>query len=358
MRKASEVWKEKRQKSEATTGNNDLDSLIGGIYQGQFYLFYSTRQDILDALIHRLLVNVVLPTKKGGFSSKAFYVNICNYHRGKTVFNPSKLGTIAKHTGIDPHVILQNVYCISAFNEMQQTTAIKKIVTAVKNDNDVKVIIVHNLTRFIETSTKPVKALQALKQNIRALKNSVAEREIALIVSCNALRTNRKRIPRPIGGTYLRHEADIVVLLDNIKQRNASIVKTTLIKHPSKRTPQSRVFHVSNRRVTRSGNDHASLNVQQQFQRLIKELRRSEGFQDALITTEHKKAFELLLNEAWSIERAIASYPKKSHPMDIMNLMANVNNKKQSEELKKKLQQIERMFVKNSLENKVAKTWR
>jgi hypothetical protein len=342
IRKASEIWEEKRHKVELTTGNGNLDSLIGGITQGQFYLFYSTHQDVLDVLMHRLLVNGVLPTKKGGFNSKAFYVNICNYHRGKTIFNPSKLGMIAKHAGVDPHVILQNIYCISAFNEMQQTTAIKKIVTAVKKNNDVKLIVVHNLTRFIETSTKPMKALKALKQVIGALKSIIVEKEVALVVSCNALRTSRKRIPRPIGGTYLRHEADVIVLLDKIKQRNALTFKMTLVKHPSKRTPKSNVLQLSNRNITRR--NRVTLNVQQQFQRLVKELRENRGFQDTLINTEHKKAFELLLNEAWSVKRLIVSNTKSSHLMDFMNLLANVNNKKQSEELKKKLQQIEDSF--------------
>jgi hypothetical protein len=342
MRKASEVLKEQRNEIKLTTGNDVLDSLIGGITQGQFYLFYSTGQDILDVLMHRLLVNSVLPIKKGGFNSKALYFNICNYHRGKTIFNPSKLGMMAKCAGADPHTVLQNIYAISAFNEMQQISATKKIVTVVKKDKDVKLIVIHNLTRFIETSTKPAKALQALKQVTGALRRIIAENEIALVVSCNALRTSRKRIPRPIGGTYLRHEANVVVLLDSVKQRNASAIKMTLMKHPSKRTPQSNILYTPKDGIDLRG--HVKPNVQQLFQKFVKELRKNRRFQNTLINTEHKNTFEHLWKEAWSIEHVATSNAEIPCLMDIMNLMANVYNEKHNEELKKKLQKLECIF--------------
>jgi hypothetical protein len=236
---------------------------------------------------------------------------------------------IAKCAGVDPQVVFQNIFSVAAFNEMQQMTATKEIVDLMKKDRTIKLVVIHNLTRFIETSKKPSEARKSLKQIIGSLKSVASENNIALVVSCSAIRTHRGRIPKPIGGTYLRHETNVVVLLQTLKRRIMSPVKITLVKHPYKKTPQSIILHVPKDGVTFMGRITPSF--RQQFHKVIEELRRSSGFQNRLINLEHKKAFDLLLKEAWSAENAAMSTSGIPCVTDILNLMANVHNKKCTE---------------------------
>ena len=66
MKTATEALKEERNKLRLTTGNGGLEALIDGIKQGEFYLFYSNEQRILDLVIHRILVSSILPVEKSG----------------------------------------------------------------------------------------------------------------------------------------------------------------------------------------------------------------------------------------------------------------------------------------------------
>ena len=81
-------------------------------------------------------------------------------------------------------------------------------------------------------------------------------------------------------------------------------------------------------------------------------------FQSTLINLEHKKALDLLLKEAWSAENAAVSNSGIPCIIDILNLMANVHNKKCNEnnlkrietnnkgieELKEKLRELEHIL--------------
>lgn len=342
MKTAFTVLKEDRNKLKLTTGSENLDALIDGIRPGQLYLFYSNDQKILDLLVHRALINCVLPVEKGGFNSKALYFNICNYHRGKTIIDPSRLATISKYVGIDPKLSFQNIYSVSAFNEMQQVTATKEVVDLLVYNRDIKLVVIHNLSRFIETSRKPIKARQALKKTVGMMRSVAYENDVALMVSCGAVNSSRRRIPKPIGGTFLCQEANIIVYLNEVKGDAFSSVKVTLVKHPYKETPQSIVLYKPKGGVDLMGRITPSF--RRQFQSLIKELKGSNGFHNNLLSPEHRKAFDLLLKDAWSAEDAALSNSGIPCVLDALNLMANVHNKKCVEELRKKVLELEKVL--------------
>src|SRR5437870_3627872 len=100
IRTAFDVFEEQVNRPKLTTGHGDLDSLIGGILPGTFTLLYG-EQEILSLLVHKLLANCALPEGKGGFDGEAIYFNHTNYYAAKTILDPSLLGQVAKHVGID-----------------------------------------------------------------------------------------------------------------------------------------------------------------------------------------------------------------------------------------------------------------
>ena len=343
MKTAAKVFAERHNQSKLSTGSGDLDALIDGIAQGQSYLLYSKNQGVLDVFVHRVIVNCILPSEKGGFASKAIYFNTCNYHRGKTILNPSYLAVLAKCAGVDPKVVFENTYLVSVFNEVQQLAATKEVADLMEKDKDVKLIVVHNLSRFIETSSKLSTARRILKQVVGSLKRIASENNIALVVSCNASGSSRGRIPVPAGWNSVRQETNVVLLFTDLKGTATPSVKVTLVKHPHKKTPQSICLYVPVEGTSLTG--RMTPGFKQQFQNLIEGLKSSNGFQNELTILEHKRAFDLLLKEAWAVENVALSNSATPYMLDILNLMANVYNKKHVEELRIKLQELERTLT-------------
>jgi len=79
------------------------------------------------------------------------------------------------------------------------------------------------------------------------------------------------------------------------------------------------------------------------FLQFIKELKfRNNHFYKALKDPEYQKAFDQLLKEAWSAEGAAMSQSGIHCITDILNLMANVHNRKCIEEVRNRLKELER----------------
>jgi hypothetical protein len=88
---ALEQFNEHRNTLKMTTGSADLDSLVDGIQEGLFYLFYGNNYVALEALVYTFLVNCVLPIKqRHGFESMAVCINNTDYYdqRKTAALNP------------------------------------------------------------------------------------------------------------------------------------------------------------------------------------------------------------------------------------------------------------------------------
>ena len=129
MQSALEHYNEHRTTLKMTTGSADLDSLIDGIQEGMFYLFYGNNSVVLDAMVHRFLVNCVLPVKENhGFESMGIFFNNVNYYdfsrRTSASVSPEKIGIAAKCSGIDPKIVFKNPYILTAYNGSHQLSVL------------------------------------------------------------------------------------------------------------------------------------------------------------------------------------------------------------------------------------------
>jgi hypothetical protein len=340
MKTAAEVMKEKIVRSKLSTGSRDLDSLIDGIERGQFYLFYSHNQSILNTIIHRILVNSLLPDEKGGFNSHAVYLNICNYHSQKTILNPSLLSSIAKRVRLEPKIVFKNIYAVSAFNEMQQVTAIKEAINFINHNKDVHLFAVHNLTRFVKTSRKPQEALKLLKKAITDLKQITFKNDIALVASCEAAGRDRGRIPKPEGRKILQNESNIIVYLKSIERKSLTSMKAYLMKHPYKKTYQSIILYAAEEGTNLTGRITSSFHHLYQIQ--IEELKRH--FHGTPINLRCQKVFNELIEDVWSPKIHYLSNVKAPCLLDLLNLMASIYNKKKLNTIRKRLIEMEKIF--------------
>jgi RecA/RadA recombinase len=197
MRRAAEALYDERLRM--STGSAELDGLIGGVEVGLFYLFYGDRE-ALDALIHRLLVNCVLPRERGGLQAKGIYFNNTDYYTGKTVLNPSLLGAVAKRVGIEPMDVFRSIYTAAAYNEERQLVVANQVAELMERDPDIKLLAIHSITRFLADSKRVEVARGILKRVVNLLWRAAASRGVALVVTADAMQAGRGLIPRPLGG--------------------------------------------------------------------------------------------------------------------------------------------------------------
>jgi Rad51 len=215
MQTAYDHFSEHRYTLKMTTGSANLDSLIDSIQEGQSYLFYGSNKAFLDGLVHGLLVNCVLPVReKHGFDSMAMYINNVDYYQPdkSKVLSPEKIAIAAKCAGIEPKIVFKNLFVQIAYNHRHQLAVAKQVSGFVESRRqDIRLLVVNNITKFFKESKHKDYAAGVLKEAFGILCKVCASHKIALVCTGDANKTSKGVIPRPIGGTYLKHAVDVIV---------------------------------------------------------------------------------------------------------------------------------------------------
>jgi RecA/RadA recombinase len=252
MQSALKHYNDHRTTLKMTTGSSDLDSLIDRIQEGMFYLFYGNNSTVLDAMVYRFLVNCVLPIKqKHGFESMGVFLNNVNYYdysrRTSASVNPERIGVAAKCSGIDPKIVFKNLFILTAYNENHQLSTAEQVTKLIESNKDIKLLVIHNLTRFIKDSTgnKKMETANLLKQTIGMICKVCGKNKVALVCTADSNMTSRGMIPKPTGGLYLKHAANVIV---HIKEQSSSSTipsfKATLLKHQYVKSPKSAILYI------------------------------------------------------------------------------------------------------------------
>jgi hypothetical protein len=247
MHSALEQFNEHRNTLKMTTGSADLDSLIDGIQEGLFYLFYGNNHAVQDSLVYGFLVNCVLPIKqKHGFESMGVCFNNADYYNNrKTALSPEKLGVTAKCASIDPKIVFKNLYIHTTYDEQQQLLVAQQIADLIEYNKDIKLLVVNRLPRFFKDSKRKMETANILKQVIGIICKACAKNKVALVCTGDANLTSKGVIPRPIGGIYLKHAANVIV---HIKEHSSTAAipsfKATLVKHQYVKTPKSTILYL------------------------------------------------------------------------------------------------------------------
>jgi len=250
-----------------STGSAELDSLIDGMQEGLFYLFYSTPENqlVLDSLLNRLLIGCILPknSKKHGFESRALFFNNIDYHMDKNkhqLLNPEKIAIASKYAGIEPKIVFKNLYIQTAYNLEHQVTIAQEIVEKIESNPDIKLLAIRDLTKFIVMSNKTGHGTSngsddnsKLKNFLSVLYQTCVKNSVTMVATgfCNT--SSSGIIPKPIGGTYLKHLVNVIVnLKPNLNNSyyyyttssdtgggSSVSYRATMTKHPYQLTPKS-----------------------------------------------------------------------------------------------------------------------
>jgi hypothetical protein len=243
-----------------STGSAEIDSLTDEVQQGSFYLFYSSPDNhlVLDSFLYRQLIGCILPrsNKKNGFDSSAiFFNNIdASIDRNKhQLLNPEKIAITSKYAGIEPKIVFKNLYVQTAYNLEHQVTIADEIADKIESDPDIKLLAIRDLTRFLGTDTNRSTGDDAntLKKVLGTLYRACTKNKVAIVATGDCNISNNGIIPKPIGGTYLKHIANVIVHIKptvwSTSHGDVTIphisFKATMIKHLYQKTPKSVYFY-------------------------------------------------------------------------------------------------------------------
>jgi hypothetical protein len=242
MQSAFDYFNEHRNTLKMTTGSAELDSLIDSIQEGQFYLFYGKNKAILEGLVRGFLVNCVLPIREHGFESMSVYINNVEYYQPdkSLTLSPEKIAIAAKCAAIEPKIVFKNVFVQMAYNQQHQLVVTKQISELIESrKQDIRLLVVNNLTKFFKESKNKNQAANTLKEALGTIRRICARNKIALICTGDANVTSKGIIPRPFGGTFLKHSVNVIVHLRECSVSHPLAFKATLIKHQYAKTPKS-----------------------------------------------------------------------------------------------------------------------
>jgi RecA/RadA recombinase len=243
-----------------STGSSEIDSLIDGVQEGSFYLFYSSHENqlILDSLLYRQLIGCILPkSKKNGLESAAIFLNNIDFSTDRNkhqLLNPEKIAITSKYAGIEPKIVFKNIFVQTAYNQEHQAQTADEIADKIESNPEIKLLAIRDLTKFVvkDTNSNASDDANTLKKTLGVLSRACIKNRVAIIAtgSCNA--ANSGIIPKPTGGTYLKHLANVIVHIKPIVWSTASnnnatspnvLFKSTMIKHPYQQTPKSVNFY-------------------------------------------------------------------------------------------------------------------
>jgi hypothetical protein len=202
----------------------------------------------LDALVYTFLVNCVLPVKqRHGFESMAVCINNSDYYdqRKTAALNPEKIGIAAKCAGIDPKIVFKNLYVHPAYNQQHQLIVAEDVAKLIQSNHDIKLLVVNNITKFFKESKNKMETANILKQVIGIISKVCTKNKLALVCTGDSNTTSKGIIPRPVGGIYLKHAANVIVHFKEFsKTTGIPSFKATLIKHQYKKAPTSTFLYV------------------------------------------------------------------------------------------------------------------
>jgi hypothetical protein len=244
-----------------SSGSAEIDSLIDGVQESSFYLFYSSHENqlILDSLLYRQLIGCILPKskKKNGFESVAMLCNNIDFSIDKNkhqLLNPEKIAVTAKYAGIEPKIVFRNLFVQTTYNLEHQVEMAEEISDNIESNPDIKLLAIRDLTRFLAKDRDPSDDTNTLKKTLGTVYRACTKNKVAIVATGDCNVTNNGFIPKPAGGTYLKHIANVIVhikpnfcstTINNNNSTSSPYVsfKATMIKHPYQRTPKSVNFY-------------------------------------------------------------------------------------------------------------------
>jgi len=212
--KATELWKRRQAVSRLTSGCVELDNLIaGGLETQAITEFYGEYGSGKSQICHQLCVNVQLPVEKGGLNGGVLYLDTEN------TFRLERIVDMAKHLGLEPEKIVDNIIYAEAYTSDHQMFLLENADEIIKANN-IKLIIVDSLMAHFRSEYIGREMLasrqQKLNKHMHKL-NALARAFNAVAVVTNQVMSKPDMFfsdPNvPVGGNIVGHTSQTRIAL-------------------------------------------------------------------------------------------------------------------------------------------------
>ncbi len=189
-----------------TTGSKELDALIGGGIETQSITeVYGKFASGKTQWCFQTAVTVQEPKEKGGLEGNCLYID------SENSFRPERVIAIAEARGMDPEVVLKNIFVARAYNADHQMLLAEKAEEMIKEKN-IKLLIVDSLTAQFRSEFigrgQLADRQQRLNKHMRTLMKVAEMSNIAVLVTNQVM--ERPDImfgdpTAPVGGNVVGH---------------------------------------------------------------------------------------------------------------------------------------------------------
>jgi DNA repair protein RadA len=159
---AKEVKQERMNIGKLTTGSKALDELLGGgIETKTITEFYGEYGSGKTQICHQLSVNVQLPPERGGLSGRAVYIDT------EGTFRWERIEAMARALGLDPDVVMDNIYYIRAYNSDHQMSIVDELFSLIPKNN-AKLVVIDSVTSHFRAEYPGREHLAERQQKLNA----------------------------------------------------------------------------------------------------------------------------------------------------------------------------------------------
>ncbi|MFX1483935.1 MAG: hypothetical protein ACFFCP_12210 [Promethearchaeota archaeon] len=202
----------------ARSGIAAIDNLLeGGIEAGLVHLFYGDK--VLHDDFHRFAVRAQVSTKEGGIESPTIILDSAN------IIKIEKLSDLSYELGLDPEVVMDNIYISRAFNSSQTYDLIMNQMEKFLDRIPARVLIVAGLPNLYLEEGLGGQGLQEISHMSFKIATVTLQRGLFTIISAPA---SAKNSNFPEGGRTIASAAQVHIHVSATSSRTTY----TLAKHP------------------------------------------------------------------------------------------------------------------------------
>ncbi len=262
------------------------------------------------------------------------YMLCGNYRRDRTTFDSEMLLELLEASGLHVEDSLSRIHIIGVFSEAQLMNAPSLVEEVIEKVGDVRLVAVQQISKLFYSETAVgIEDRNEFTGVVSRLKELCSLHQVAMVASCMA-KKKRGLSPEPMGGSFLRHAANVMVYLRLMKGGDVS---AQLVKHFDKER--------AGKRVSLSGEEEEVLgritrdSMRGRIQDTMRHLR--GGYREALKDDSMQTAFDGVW-EDWNLEQGAMIYAQVVSALDLLNLTGVLANRREIQVLRARVEALER----------------
>jgi hypothetical protein len=217
-------------KGALSTGSPELDTLVGSIRRGMFYLFYG-ENELIETLFRSLIVNALKPWEESG-RPVVVYMLCGNYRRERTEIVTEELMELIEDSGYGMEEAFRRIHILTASSADQQALLIDELIGVLAREPKVSLVLIQGIFKLhlddARVRNRHV-VREEVQRSINLFSQLCAERNIPIVASGRPKKA--KLIPRPESSSFLRHVANAIVYIRG-RGKDAKFNRAFLLSHP------------------------------------------------------------------------------------------------------------------------------